>query len=363
MVIEQRNEYEPDYVSPPGESLVEILKSKSMAQSELAKRAGRTSKLINEIIKGKAVITPETAIQFERVLAIPASFWNNRQRRYDEFIALQEEIERLKSGLEWSRFFPYKAMARLHWVPDCTDRIERLKNLLNFFGVASPQSGAQLLENQQVAYRKSETHQPDQYALAAWLRCGEQMATEIDCEIYDEKNFYQCLNKMRALTTLSPNEFQPKLIEDCAQSGVAVVFVPELPRTASGATRWLSPDKALLQLSLKYKTNDHLWFTFFHEAAHILRHQKKKIFIESGSCEGKEETEANSFAEGFLIPPAELKNFAMATPLSKKNIRLFAERLGIAPGIVVGQLQNKKHLPWDRCNDLKMKLRWVNDIR
>ena len=77
-----QNQYTPDYVSPPGETLQEVLEERGMSQAELAERTGRPKKTINEIINGKAAITPETALQLERVLGIPASFWNNRERRY-----------------------------------------------------------------------------------------------------------------------------------------------------------------------------------------------------------------------------------------------------------------------------------------
>ena len=360
MVVEREHEYRPDYVSPPGDTLSDILESRYMAQTDLAERAGRTPKLINEIIKGKAPITPETAIQLERVLSIPASFWNNRQRRYDEFMAHQQEAKNLKQTLQWAQLFPYKLMSKLLWVPETRNRLEQVRNLLNFFGVASPQSWIQYWSNISVAYRKSARHRPNEYALAVWLRRGELMASEIPCDSYDEDRFLECLSDIRSLTTLDPDEFQPQVISKCASTGVAVVFVPELPKTASGATRWLSPDKALIQLSLKYKTDDHLWFTFFHEAAHILLHQKKKIFIEHTAWDSKEESKANRFAENFLIPSDELKCFVSATPISRKRIRQFAERMGIAPGIVVGQLQSKKLLPWTHCNDLKKRLKWVN---
>lgn len=86
-----QNQYTPDYVSPSGETLQEILEEHGMSQAELAERTGRLKKTINEIINGKAAITPETALQLERVLGIPASFWNNRERQYREALALIEE--------------------------------------------------------------------------------------------------------------------------------------------------------------------------------------------------------------------------------------------------------------------------------
>ena len=53
-----QNQYVPDVVSPPGETLLEILEDRGMSQAELAERTGRPKKTINEIIKGKAALTP-----------------------------------------------------------------------------------------------------------------------------------------------------------------------------------------------------------------------------------------------------------------------------------------------------------------
>lgn len=88
------NQYVPDEVSPPGETLSEVLAEHGITQADLAERTGRPRKTIDEIIKGKAAITPETAIQLERVLGVPATFWNRRERQYREHLAKREEILR-----------------------------------------------------------------------------------------------------------------------------------------------------------------------------------------------------------------------------------------------------------------------------
>jgi len=143
---------------------------------------------------------------------------------------------------------------------------------------------------------------------------------------------------------------------------VAVVFVPELPRTrVSGATRWLTPTKALIQLSFRYKTADHLWFSFYHEAAHILLHQKRPIYLDllEGPREtvGPEEKDADAFARHKLIPPDALRRFVSAHAFfSRAAIRGFAQAVDIAPGIVVGRLQHDGLLPHSHCNDLKRKI-------
>ena len=76
------NTFNPNYVTVPGATLLDTISSIGMSQIELAQRTGKTPKTINEIIKGKAPITSETAIQFETVLGVPASFWNNLEKNY-----------------------------------------------------------------------------------------------------------------------------------------------------------------------------------------------------------------------------------------------------------------------------------------
>jgi Zn-dependent peptidase ImmA (M78 family) len=134
--------------------------------------------------------------------------------------------------------------------------------------------------------------------------------------------------------------------------------VPEIPKIrASGATWWINANKAVIQLSLRYKTDDQLWFSFFHEAGHILLHGKKEIFIEDDGDNVKEDA-ADKFASDFLIPVKEYDRFIRSGKYGKAAIKQFAGELGIAPGIVVGRLQHDGRLSHSCCNDLKKKCEW-----
>jgi len=361
-----KNEYQPDVVSWPGETLAEVLEERQMTQSELAERMGRPKKTINEIIQGKTGITPETALQLEHVLHIPATFWNNRQLQYQEYRAKQAERDRLKSQEHWLKKFPIKVMVKLGWLKEETDSVAQIQNLLNFFAVASVDNFT-FGWNEARAFRKSEAFESDDAALAVWLRRGEIDGAAIACQPYSAPHFKQVLQQVRFLTALPPEEFQPKLVELCATAGVAVVFVPELSKCrVSGAASWLTPDKALIQLSLRHKTDDHLWFTFFHEAAHIVLHQKSMRFIDMEQAEPTSmEEEANHFATDLLIPIQEWQSFLSPSPayMSKERIKQFAQKIGIAPGIIVGRLQHEKLLPYTHCNELKVTFQWQTPIK
>lgn len=361
------NEYLPDGVSPPGETLLETIEALGMTQIELADRMGRPRKTINEIIKGKTAITPETALQLEHVVGVPARFWITREQHYREALARTAEQTELAEQREWQAQFPLQEMVEQGWIAPLTDVVDQIRALLDFFGVASPQQWRELWLNPRVAFRQSPVFASAPGALAAWLRRGEIEAQQLVCSPYNATEFRAVLKKIRALTVQPPAVFQPETIRLCAQVGVAVVFVPELAQLrVCGATRWLTPNKALLQLSLRYKTNDQLWFSFFHEAGHLLLHGKRDIFLEGedgaklyDATIQRAEAEADAFATDFLIDKLRYRSFVdRHRRFTKELIRHFAQENGIAPGIVVGRLQHDGRLPYAFCNELKERLTW-----
>ncbi len=355
------NEYCPTEVSPPGVTLRELLEQRGISQAELAGRMGRPKKTINEIIRGKAAITPETALQLELVLRVEAEFWNRREQGYREYLARVQERARLQAHAQWLKQFPVSSMAHHGWIRKCTDRPSQVRELLQFFEVGSPEQWSRLQARQKVAFRCAKAFRADPPEIAAWLQQGLRTAEALPCKPFEEEAFHRCLCQVRGLTCATPESFVPGLRRLCAEAGVAVALVPELPRSrVSGATRWITPTKALIQLSLRYKTNDHLWFTFFHEAGHILLHGKRAIFLESGTSTDEMERQADAFAADTLIPGADFRRFTERRDFSGGSVRNFAKKVGVAPGIVVGRLQHEGLLPHGQLNGLKQRLAWAS---
>ena len=167
--------------------------------------------------------------------------------------------------------------------------------------------------------------------------------------------FRATLGSIRELTTKEPHAFEPHVRELCAETGVVLVLVPEITGArASGAARWLTPTRGMIQLSLRYRWEDHFWFSFFHEAGHLLLHGKRNVFIDQPNGSTDEfEVEANKFAQDLLIPPSHdslLPNLKTAD-----EIRTFANLIGIAPGIVVGRLQRESLLSYNQFNNLRRR--------
>ena len=164
------------------------------------------------------------------------------------------------------------------------------------------------------------------------------------------------------MTVRPAKQWVRELERQCASAGVALVFVREIPSASvSGATRWLKKDLALLQLSLKYKRNDQVWFSFFHEAAHILLHSKRQMFLEfPGRKTSQEEREADVFARDILIPPSEAHRLPYLK--TRAAIQRFARSIDIDAGIVVGRLQHDGLLSPKYDYNLKRRIDWDTSV-
>ncbi len=359
-----QNYYNPSTAIHPGVTLQEILDSLVMSQIELANRTDLTPKTINEIIQGKNPITPETAIKLANVFGISPNFWNNLQRNYEvQVIRLQEEQTLINESLHLKRFICYKELEKWNFFPKSSNTKDRVRNLLNFFGVSSLSLVSSV---QQVAFRSTKQKNLSKESLAAWLRCGELRATQIETATFDEHKLTNSLEGLRELTNEKAESFADKIVEKCASCGVAVVFVPYFKNTyVCGATRWLNSEKAMVQLSLKGGRSDIFWFTFFHELGHLLKHGKKDQFIEfeknkSTDFENKE-LEADKFASDILIPPEKYKPFKMARLFDDLTIKNFAKKMNVHVGIVAGRLAHDYNSPkaYKKFEHLREKIKFV----
>lgn len=362
-MVKNMYRYDPDYVVSPGEILAETLETSGIRKNDLATRCGLSEKTISLILSGKAPVTPETAIQFERVLGISASIWNNIEAKYQLYKARHGDREQLATHEEWLEAFPTRELVQRNIIRDNGDTAEMVAQLLDFFGVGSVPAWHRKYANVRASFRHSPSFQSKLESLAVWLREGELKAERVESAPFDKKMFDVALNEIRPLTRETPTVFAPRMVELCASSGVAVVFVEELPGThLYGTTRWLRPNKALIQLSLRYKSEDHFWFTFYHESGHILLHGKKNLFIDDTefASYNEEEEQANKFAADRLVPRRAYVSFVADEVFNHETISGFAERVNIAPGVLVGRLQYDKRIPWRTpLNHLKRRFAFV----
>lgn len=361
--------FAPDWVLPPGESILDIAEERRWTQAELAQRLGYSEKHISQLIHGKVPLSVDAAQRLERVLGSTMEFWLSLEANYQKHQARLEAAERHAGWVPWLEELPLKELMACEAIPklrlDNKHKPGLVEACLRFFGVATPDEWRAHYGGMQVAFRRSRAEQSDVGAISAWLRLGEQQAEKIDGPKYDKARFEKALHTIRSLTSEPPDVFEPYMRKCLHEAGVLLILVPAIPRAhVSGVARWLNPTRPLIQLSLYGKTNDKFWFSFFHEAAHLLLHanskeEKKSIFLDDPNAahtDDPREHEANAWSGSWLIPHQHSP--VLTTLRSKTAVIDFARQIGVHPGIVVGRLQHDGLIEPSWMNDLKQSFRF-----
>lgn len=355
--------FEPAWASPPGATIAELLEAMDLSVEDFADQLGWSPKRAEHLISGEAGIDGALASRLSEVLGASPAFWLNRESQYRISSARLNAEERILDTQDWLKQFPLRDMTSFGWIKTSNTAAAKTAACLEFFDVPDVSAWQKKYGStlSVAAFRTSPSFEANPAAVSAWLRWGEIQAQAIECAPWDSARFRDALQDIRPLTRQKdPSVFLPLLRRICAACGVAVVIAraPSGCR-ASGATRFLTAEKAMIILSFRYLTDDHFWFTFFHEAGHLLLHGEDALFLEDNSqVTSVEEEEANEFAARTLVPQKHLGALSRLR-LERREIIGFARLVGVAPGIIVGQLQHTKRIPPSRFNTMKRRLTWT----
>jgi HTH-type transcriptional regulator / antitoxin HigA len=355
-----------ELLSKPGDTIAETLDHLKMTQIELAERMGKTPSKVNDMISGKEPITTSTALLLEKVLSINADFWLKREAQYREKLARIEQEEALERFSGWAKMLPVKELKKYGYVASDKTGSALVEECLKFYGVANPTAWENTYVNQSAFahYRKSSIHQTSLASITTWLRIGEIEMKKLNLPEYSRDFFKKILQDLKRLVVNHTEDFARLLKESVERAGVAVIYTPNIPKApVSGVARWLSGNP-LIQLTDRYKTNDQFWFTFYHEAGHILLHGKKELFIEdenSTTTSPEKEEEANEFAAKMLAPDEVLEHF-QNLEITEKLIRQVARKFETHPAVVLARLQHLGIVPYSFGNNLKLRISLSDEI-
>jgi len=353
-----------EYVIAPGETILELLEVNCMTQIDLANKTGISKKTINEIINGKAVITTSTALKLEYVFGLPASFWNNLESNYREILERQKDIQSIIDEESYLTNIPYLEMAKRNWdfIEKTKDPFEKVVNLRKFFSVASLTFDTEL--KRKLAFRKSDNKNFSLESLYCWLRYGEIQSNKIECSKFNIEKLKEAVKEIRDLAKYSFLDKYDEIKDILSKAGVSLVYEKHLPNTyVNGVSYKVTCDKAIIMLSDRGKRDDILWFTLFHELAHLIKHSKKEMFIDlehDNVTVDAIEIEANKYAGNILIPDEVYESFIKQNVyMSEKAIKDFAMANNISTGIVVGRLQKDGVIKW---NDFDKLVTRISDL-
>jgi HTH-type transcriptional regulator / antitoxin HigA len=358
----------PAEVFPPGEFIKEEIEARGWSQVELAEILGRPPRLISELIAGKRAITPETARGLGDAFGTGAQFWMNLESSYRLAQVKSDSSNAVSRRAKLYAKAPVKEMMRRHWI-EPTENIDVLqKRVLDFFHIESLEQEPQLLPH---AARKSTSYASHTPAEQAWLSRAMQLAQAINVKTFSEMAFAAALSRLKTL--LRDPEGTRQVPPILAEAGVRFLTIETLPQTRiDGACLWLNENSPVIAMSLRFDRIDAFWHTLLHECAHLkYRHGIEDGLMLDVNLVGEDtenrdeqsvaETQADEFAANFSIQKSELDNFIMRVrPLfSKAKIQGLAARLDVHPGIVVGQLQHRRAIPYSHNREMLTKVRHI----
>jgi len=340
---------------PPGDFIKEELDARGWSQAELADIVGRSPKEISDLVSGKRSVSPEIAKELGAALGTSARYWMNLESSYRLWRgdAPDDAIAR-RSALH--QFAPIREMAKRHWLELSESLSITEQRVKAYYGVSS------LDERPSLPHAARRGAGEISQAHMAWLFRARQLAGIVQSRTFSKRSFERGLSNLkRLLPSAQEVRHVPEVLAD---AGIRFLVIEHLPNTKiDGVTFWHGKSP-VIALSLRYDRVDCFWHTLAHELGHV---ESKDGWLLDTGLVGQEpeggateaEKDADRFAADFLVRQADLEDFIVRTsPLySRKRILGFARRMGIHPGIVVGQLQFRGEVPWSSFRPTLEKVR------
>lgn len=355
----------PAEVFPPGDFIRDELDARGWTQDDLATIMGRPLQFVNELVGGKKQITPETALGLAKAFGDDdALYWMNLDNVYRLTKAKPIDDSVARRAKLYSRF-PVRDLIKRKWIEESENPDVTGHRVCRFFQIKNLDETPQLSHAAKADQYEARQYDETTHLQYAWLFRAKELASCVESTSYDEGKLKTALSKLRALL-IAPEEIRqvPTILADAGVRFVVVEFLKGAK--IDGAAFWIE-NTPVIAMTLRFDRIDNFWFVLRHEIEHILRRDGTMIDVElTENLERKsalplQEQRANTAAADFMIPRHEVDNFiTRVRPLfSEKRISLFAKRIGVHPGLVVGQLQHRNEVPYTHFHKLLVKVREI----
>ena len=349
------SDFSPAEAFPPGEYLRDELDERGWSQVEFAQILGRPVRTINQILNGKRAITPETAKELSAALGTSAEFWLNLETAYRLKLA-EPASARIARRAQLRERAPIREMLNRRWL-EPSDNVDVLEaQVLRFFGTSSLEERSSLAH----AAKRTRYDEPLGPAQEAWITRVRQLAEAVPVAPYSPERLREAVTELRELLALPEHVGRVPAVLGAA--GVRFLIVEQLPSLkVDGVCLWFDDLRPVIGMSLRFDRIDNFWFVLRHEIEHVLRRDGTVLDteIESEDPDAPDsERIANDAAADFCVPVEELADFMIrAGPVyTDTQIRGFAARIGVHPGLVAGQLR-RRLARWDLFQRHLVKIR------
>lgn len=302
-----------NYAVAPGEFLQEWIEEegRGVTQAELAQQLGVSRKLVNEILRGKAPITPETALRLERVTVIPSSAWLLYESQYRADLARLKDQQQLEGHTDMVTSELASYLRRIGAsTSTMRNKKQVLADLLSFTRFGSCEAffaGCAIELDSSLATLRESGSAVDDALMMAWLSAGEltDAYAEAFSLAFDRKKLVELLPQIKQRALFIDDSTIPDIAGLLKTAGVVYQFVePPAKFPLHGITRWLRNGVPLIQQTGRRKKNCYVIWTLFHELGHILCDGQHATHLDYAGHAGKKSAEkkaANQFARDWLF--------------------------------------------------------------
>lgn len=354
-------EYDKIMAFHPGYYVADIIEAMCITQAEFAQRMGTTGKTLSKLINGQINLSNDLAQKLATMLGTGVDVWLNLQKAFDEKVIEIHQMQEFQAQKDIVEMIDYSYFVEVAHLPATRNISEKVANLCSFLKISDLRILTQpdFLVNFRSGIPTVQTK--NIINSRAWIQTAMNIANSIETQSFNAKRLQAYLPEIRQMTLKDPQVFLPRLKSIFSECGVAFVLLPHLKNAGiNGAVKWCGPDKAVLAINNRRAYADTFWFSLFHEIKHVLQQKLKTMFISSSiedmlAIDSQLEAEANQFAQDYLIPPEEYRQFAPSRYTSDAEIKAFAAKIGLHPGVVAGRLQHDGIIGHERCAKLKQK--------
>lgn len=341
----------------PGQLVKHLLDQRGWSQQALAIVLEVDQTGLNKVITGKRPITAEMALLLGEVFNVEAEAFLDLQKSYELDLARitsQPDPTRADRAALFGDL-PIAEMIKRGWLEAFSVRHKEdvQRELIRFFGVRSLDE-IEVLPHAAKRTKVSEEATPAQLA---WIYRVKQIASRMTVGAYNQFSARSAIKKFKTiLRSVDALGDVPRILTDC---GIRFVVVESLPSAKiDGVCFWLDASSPVIGMSLRFDRIDNFWFVLRHELEHLIQahgqtHRGQNVTMLDVNLEGdragtgpeiaREERIANDAAANFCVPQDDLQQFIKRkSPFFKEREMIgFANSVGVHPGLVVGQLQNK----------------------
>jgi HTH-type transcriptional regulator / antitoxin HigA len=342
----------------PGQLIEKLLSDRGWTQRVLAIVLRMDETGVNKVVSGKRAVTAEMALSLGDVFGIEPERFLALQKSYElaqaRIVSVPDPDRATRAMLFGD--LPVSEMIKRKWISayDVRDKETVEKELIRFFGARSL-TDIEILNH---APKKTHVSVDVTPAQLAWIYRVKQIASEMVVGQYTQFSGRSAIKKLEAMTRLPDSISEvPNVL---SEAGIRFVIVESIGSAKiDGVCFWLDANSPVIGMSLRFDRIDNFWFVLRHECEHMIQahglnpREERNVAMLDVNLEGeragtgdslaREERVANGAASNFCTPSEDLKKFIRhKNPyFAERDVISFANKLGVHPGLVVGQLQNQ----------------------